>query len=107
MHVWIHLPLKSGSEEDVIWEWWHGVRTMCEHNSQLGICLKVGGDAEAPLPLDVSRWHAEPVQCLNVPMDTFVYNRRGFPVLRPEHKALVSSALRFGVQVPTPAFPEL
>lgn len=73
------------------------MRTMCEYNLHLGVCLKV--EHEAPLPLDQLRWHAEPVQCLDVPLDTFALNRKGFPVLRPEHKALVSSALRFGVQV--------
>ena len=103
MQLWVSLPLTGNHATDIAaWRWWDGVRAACKHHMLLGLALHVQPALDcldALRPDFRCRWIAEPVRCLVLPAQQFVANKRGFPVLVPQVKMLLSDALAVGVQV--------
>eukprot|EP00899_Mesostigma_viride_P006648 jgi/Mesvir1/15985/Mv08291-RA.3 len=121
MQVWLRIPLVSGemlraegtdAEDEVFltrhpiirrpmyadpWEWWNMFRSICEHNSLLGVAL----DIPASLPAKSSwlRWLGEPVKVAILPTSVFLTNRKGYPTLSKAHQELITTLFDHKVQV--------
>ena len=99
--VWVGLPLcpeaANGKPALDPWAMWTRLRTLCEHQSQLGLLLTV----PASLPEDQTwrSWAGEPVRALLLPTSVFLTNKRGFPTLSKPHQALLGAFFDLGVQV--------
>ncbi|EJD06474.1 PRMT5-domain-containing protein [Fomitiporia mediterranea MF3/22] len=62
------------------WEAWDVIRTICGYNPRLTLAL----DLTLPLPSTrgiLTRWSAEPVSHIFLPVSTFIPNAKGYPVL--------------------------
>mmetsp|Transcript_19456 Transcript_19456/g.35270 ORF Transcript_19456/g.35270 Transcript_19456/m.35270 type:complete len:628 (-) Transcript_19456:168-2051(-) len=80
------------------WLEWNRLRTLCDHHSRLTVALELtphlpGNDR------DLERWLGEPVRFVVVPLEVFLLNPSGYPVLPKRYKALVSRLFRQQVQV--------
>jgi hypothetical protein len=71
------------------WTRWDRLRRLCEHSQALFVALELGPDLPDDLEQAVSRWEAEPVKVLLVPVASFVTNKKGFPVLGKKHQVRV------------------
>ncbi|CAG8470262.1 6266_t:CDS:10 [Paraglomus brasilianum] len=98
--VWMQLPLTLDSDEPRkketgSWEQWTKFRTLCSHDTRLGIALYITADLPSEKVLE--RWIAEPVRAVIIPTDIFLINAKGYPVLSKKHQSLVRSFLKLGV----------
>ena len=104
----LRLPLSAEVDDAAQWRAWDGVRSLCGHNLQLGLCLEVG--EHLPSPQAVQRWLAEPTRLALLPTSLFLPNAAGFPALRPPHAALAAALMGAGAALcltgpPSPALP--
>jgi len=78
--------LKPRARDDP-WEAWNNLRTMCEHNPNVGVCLEL--TENLPSNATLAKWYGEPVRACMVPTSIFITNKAGFPVLSKPHQAVV------------------
>ncbi|ORX87190.1 Skb1 methyltransferase [Basidiobolus meristosporus CBS 931.73] len=90
--MWIRVPLLPLSEHDT-WSKWNQLRTLCNHNSSLGITLEL----TEVLPEDeiLQRWLSEPIRAVIVPTNIFTMNAKGYPVLSKKHQHFINQLFRF------------
>ncbi|KAK9460814.1 PRMT5 arginine-N-methyltransferase-domain-containing protein [Lipomyces oligophaga] len=86
--IHIILRLEMRNYDDVIsqhvdefrnWIIWNNIRTVCAYSSRLSLALDI--PKILPSTSLISRWYSEPVSTLFIPMDRFIKNAKGFPVL--------------------------
>ena len=103
--VWLRVPLlcvQSNSQEpcggDDPWQRFNRFRQMCEHNANIGVVLDVMGTSP-PVESEWRRWLGEPLKAVILHTDTFLTNKRGFPVLPKAHQEFVKTLLAHNVQL--------
>uniref|UniRef100_A0A6B2L075 Protein arginine N-methyltransferase n=1 Tax=Arcella intermedia TaxID=1963864 RepID=A0A6B2L075_9EUKA len=110
---WVEVPLISSkqmmifSQElddleahetfDDSWECWAKMKTLCNHHPNLHVALVV--TENVPEEQVVDRWIGEPVRALILPVEIFLTNKKGFPVLSKRHQAFVKKFFHYSVQV--------
>jgi protein arginine N-methyltransferase 5 len=70
--------------------WWDQMRTLCEHNSSLGVVLQLG--PTLPHATVLNRWIGEPLRAVIIQTSAFITNKRGFPILSKRHQVGIYSA---------------
>lgn len=100
VQIWVDIPLVPPAPPSCVggvetklavsapsWDAWRRIRTACEGDSRVGVCLRMG----ECLPSDgsvLSRWSAERICAIVVPTDIFVPSGRDrSPRLTPDHEA--------------------
>jgi len=80
------------------WHVWNKFRLLCDQNPRLQVALELTADLPSA-DRDLDRWHAEPVRAVVVPVDVFILNNKGFPVLSKRHKTFLQACFRHRVQI--------
>lgn len=97
----LRIPLtveKSADTQYDGWSMWNNFRLLCDQNTRLQVALELTADLPST-ECELDRWFAEPVRCVIVPVDIFLTNKQGFPVLSKRHKAFLLRFFRYKVQV--------
>jgi len=103
----LRVPLlreSSGTQVDG-WEMWNHFRLLCDQSPRLQVALELTADLPST-DREMERWFAEPVRAVIVPVDIFMTNKQGFPVLSKRHKNFLLSCFRYKVQVIVQGLPE-
>lgn len=79
------------------WEMWNTFRCLCGHHYLLGILLEMTPDL--PSAASVERFYGEPVQGIIVPVECFITNEKGFPVMSKRFRTILEHFLSTNVQV--------
>lgn len=87
------------------WLAWNRLRTHCDHSDKLLIALEMSASLGGT-EREMDRWIAEPVRFALIPMDVFVRNKSGYPVLLKKHKSLLLALFQHQVQVVLGIHPE-
>jgi protein arginine N-methyltransferase 5 len=93
------VPIQGCTEqdEDVSWECWHLLHTLCDYSSRVMLALEV--TADLPDDARVQRWFAEPLAALILAKDLWLRNAKGYPVLSKRHQAVVRRMLKRRPQI--------
>ncbi|KAJ2715456.1 hypothetical protein H4R19_001199 [Coemansia spiralis] len=80
---------------DDAWQQWNRIRLLCDHHPRVQVLLELdpAGDGAA----DMRQWQAEPVRVIVLPLQTFVTNASGYPVLRQRQQQAVQRWMDFDV----------
>ena len=129
LQYWVKIPLlkplisengattgvsSSASSEDS-WHCWNNLRTLVGHSHRLCVALeltenlpgeifadndtKCDAEKEAACYRMITKWSAEPVKALIIPINLFLTNKKGYPVLSKKHQFVVGVFLKFKIHV--------
>lgn len=94
-----------GGEQVGGWEIWNNFRLLCDHSNRLQVGLELTADLPSS-ERELDRWFAEPVRAVIIPVDIFLTNKQGFPVLSKRHKNFLLQLFKYRVQVVIQGLPE-
>ncbi|KAH3688812.1 hypothetical protein WICPIJ_000196 [Wickerhamomyces pijperi] len=88
MDIIVEIPaLSRDSDDDPLstWDQWNTVRTICRYDNRLKVQLTVQTMSDSL----IQRWYSEPVTMVHIPVDRWLSNERGFPVLSKSDQCFV------------------
>jgi len=85
------------NREDDSWECWNKMRTLCNYHHNLHVALEI--TENIPEAENVDKWVSEPIRVVILPVDIFLTNKKGYPVLSKRHQELVKKLFKYNVQV--------
>nr|KAJ3422012.1 Protein arginine N-methyltransferase 5 [Polyrhizophydium stewartii] len=88
--VYVRVSLSDGQND--AWTRWNAIRMLARHNAKIAVALEI--NHELPGDDTLKKWLAEPVKMVIVPTNTFVANRKGFPVLRKRHQVFLQQLMQ-------------
>ncbi|XP_061587228.1 protein arginine N-methyltransferase 5 [Cololabis saira] len=114
-NFWIRIPLMAAEDmrEDLIenepvtcsddtsieektWHWWNSFRTLCDYNKRMCLAIEIGADI--PSDAVVDKWLGEPIKAAIISTNTFLTNKKGFPVLSKAHQRIIFRLFKLEAQ---------
>ncbi|XP_050527464.1 protein arginine N-methyltransferase 5-like [Daktulosphaira vitifoliae] len=96
LQFWIKVPVVSPLIQDT-WHKWTKFMSLTRNTDRIKLALEIG--LELPDSNTLFRWLGEPVTALIVNAQSFLTNKKGFPVLSRQHQDFVKKMFNIGTQI--------